>query len=96
MSEKGYQRKPDDRCWGYEYGSATNMGENGTMVCACMFIDRMKERRGCEAGDKCTRYTPKTGKRWNAYDGLWPAGRILTVDRSRLDDLMSGEWRTTE
>lgn len=74
-----YKRKPDRKCRGCEYGSKTNLGDGGKPVTACMFIDRMKELRGCEAGDKCTRYKPKTGQRWNAYDGLWPSGKDVNI-----------------
>lgn len=79
MTKSEPKRKNDRRCRTCEYGSKTNLGDCSKPITVCMYVDRMKKMRGCEAGDNCTRYKKKTGKRWNAYDGLWPCDKDVNI-----------------
>lgn len=49
-------------CTHCRYGRRIDMGENGTMLTACLYILKTGKRRPCPVGEDCTVYEPR-GKR---------------------------------
>ncbi len=59
-------------CARCRFGRWVDLGEDGGMLTACCYILKTGERRGCPAGEGCTKYQKRTRR---AFTEGWFEGR---------------------
>lgn len=61
-----------DKCNNCRFSQVVNLGCDGELMRACVYILTRYEKRPCPPGENCTVHQPRRGREWPVVRPLWP------------------------